>query len=179
MRRVAVDLTPSLFPILGVLVGLLGSLILIMATVAAFALGPSRTIRINVSGPSDTSRGESPTYIEFDGTALTLHPSRERVLFDPSKIQLSDSEIRRIVRSRGDLWKMYWRRFDEKLRDQLSGTGMVGLLTARANGSRTYVVILVRPSGFESFLPLRNFLMRQGLDVGYEPIEQNYKVSVG
>lgn len=178
MRQNHLDLTPSLFPILSVLVGLLGALIFVMATVTAFALGPGRTVRINLSAPAGADTSEEPIYLEFDGTSLVLHPSRDRVAFDSSNTKLSEEEVRQVVKSRGDPWKNYWKRVDVKFHEQFIHTPVAPLLEKRDDGQQTYVVVLVRPSGFESFLEIRNFLIRQGLDVGYEPIEQAYRVRV-
>jgi hypothetical protein len=176
-RRSSTTLTPTLFPILSVLVGLLGSLVLIMGAVTAFALGPARTVRVAISTPTE-SRDRTPAYIEYDGTGFTLHPSLDRVPFDLTRTVLTDREIWNVVRGPGKLWDKYWRAVDAKFLAQIEGTALAPRLRKDADGRPPYVVVLVRPSGFDSFIPVRNFLLRQKVDVGYEPIEQTYKVRV-
>ena len=46
----------------------------------------------------------------------------------------------------------------------------------RKHRNSEYVVILVRPSGFESMLQLRNFFLDQNVAVGYEPVDQLWRV---
>jgi hypothetical protein len=170
-------LTPTLFPILSVLVGLLGALVLITGAVTAFALGPARTVRVPLAIPAEAKK-RTPAYVEYDGSGFIVHPSLDRVPLDLARTALTDGEIARIVRSRGDLWANFWRAVDAKWLAQIDGTSLEPLLRASLDGSAPYVVVLVRPSGFGTFLPVRNFLMRQKVDVGYEPVEQGYKVRV-
>lgn len=176
-RRPSTTLTPTLFPILSVLVGLLGALVLIMGAVTAFALGPARTVRVAISIPTET-RDRAPAYIEYDGSGFMLHPSLDPVPFDLTRTVLSDREIWNVVRSRGKVWDAYWRAVDAKFLAQIEGTALAPLLRKDADGRAPYVVVLVRPSGFDSFIAVRNFMLRQKIDVGYEPIEQAYKVRV-
>jgi hypothetical protein len=175
---------PTLFPVLSVLVSLLGSLILVMAGVTSFALGPGRTVSISVRGPSDTSHRKTPTYLEWDGQGLTVHPERVVVPLDLGRTTLTEAEMAEVVRAApddpdADVAAVYWGRVDAKFDALLSGTRVAEVLAeTQARPAARYLVLLVRPSGFDSFIPLRNFLLRRGIDVGYEPIEQRYAVRV-
>jgi hypothetical protein len=177
----AADLQPTLFPILSVLVCLLGTLILMMGAVTSVSLGPGRTVLINVTGASSPRR-KQPTYLEWDGTALTVHPSRTRVPIDVEGTDLSQAEISDLLRRHSgvdDVMPFYWAAVDAKYGAQIAATPLAQLLDeVAAEASGRYLVVFVRPSGFASFVHVRNFLIRRHIDIGYEPIEQGYRVRV-
>lgn len=184
----ATVLQPSLFPMFNVLVCLLGSLVLVMGAVAAFSLGPKRTVLLKARAV-DPGNEKAPAYVVWDGREITVHPERVAVAMDLDAAKLSDGEIdaltRRIMRSLGAgdvvgrFWKLYWEAVDEKITKQLHGTHLAELLDSIvARSAERYLVVLIRPTGFDSFTALRNFLMRRGVDVGYEPIEQTFDVRV-
>ena len=170
---------PTLFPVLSVLVSLLGSLILIMAGVTSFSIGPGRTVAIGIrKTASQPAPQKTPTYLEWDGRGLVVHPDREVVPVDLERTTLTEDEIAAVVREtpddpQADVTTLYWKRVDAKFDALFAGTRIAQLLT-----TASHLVLLVRPSGFDNFIPLRNFFIRRGVDVGYEPIEQRYGVRV-
>lgn len=184
----ATVLQPSLFPMFNVLVCLLGSLVLVMGAVAAFSLGPKRTVLLKVKAV-DPDNEKAPAYVVWDGHEVTVHPERVVVAMDLDAAKLSEGELdaltRRIMRNLGAgdtvgrFWTLYWEAVDTKITHQLQGTRFAALLeSVVARSAERYLVVLVRPTGFDSFTALRNFLMRRGVDVGYEPIEQTFDVRV-
>jgi hypothetical protein len=171
--------------VLSVLVSLLGALILIMGGITSFSIGPGRTVSISVRGPSSEPRQRKvPTYLEWDGQGLTVHPDRAVVPVDLGRTTLTEDEIAAIVREapddpQVDVASLYWKKVDAKFEALLAGTRVAELLAVtKASAAAGYLVLLVRPSGFDNFIPLRNYLIRRGVDVGYEPIEQRYAVRV-
>ena len=40
------------------------------------------------------------------------------------------------------------------------------------NKEKKYIILLVRPSGFDNFRDIRGYIENKGIDIGYEPIDQ-------
>jgi len=91
-----------------------------------------------------------PTLIEWDGDIITIHPGRVRVAFGAASDNggRNDSPFGRLV---------------ERIRQ---------------NRGREYIFVAVRPSGFGNLEALLTLLQRQGINAGYEPIEQDRSVGV-
>jgi hypothetical protein len=156
-----------------------------VGTVSAFSLGPGRTVLITPAPTRHDWHGKTAHYLEWDGESVVLHPSRERVPIDFSLIELSKDEIYSELLARGfqGTDQTFWDRLREiwqgRLERQIAGTPFDALLkTVFAKRAREYLVVLVRPSGFDTFLRLRNYVMQQGIDVGYEPVEQSFKIRI-
>lgn len=41
-----------------------------------------------------------------------------------------------------------------------------------------YVIVAIRPSGIEVFQKVRNLIETEGLDIGYEPIEEDWQLKI-
>jgi hypothetical protein len=171
-----------------VLVCLLGSLVMVLGAVAAFSLGPNRTVIIKEEAV-DPTNAKTPEYVVWDGREVVVHPARVSVQLDVDAAELSDSEIDAIAARAlrgprgGDVRErfreLYWQASDDKIEAQIQGTPVDDLLASITSRSQErYVVVLVRPSGFDSFRSVRDFLIRRDIDVGYEPIEQSFRVRV-
>ncbi len=44
--------------------------------------------------------------------------------------------------------------------------------------NQEYVIVAVRPRGIEVFKQVRNLIESQGIDIGYEPIEEGWKLKI-
>jgi biopolymer transport protein ExbD len=44
--------------------------------------------------------------------------------------------------------------------------------------NREYVIVAVRPQGIEIFKQVRNLIEQQEIDIGYEPIEENWQLKI-
>ena len=140
----------SLFPFLNILVCVLGALILILLASASLSLGPGKNVRIRIKR-ADAHTDLRPTYLEWDGSSVTLHPERTRVVAD--KALENDGENDSAF---------------GKLLDRIEAE----------QGSR-YIIVAVRPSGFHDFAVLREAIIRRKIRIGYEPIDQRWDLSVG
>ncbi|MGF1481195.1 MAG: hypothetical protein ACFB4I_17205 [Cyanophyceae cyanobacterium] len=46
------------------------------------------------------------------------------------------------------------------------------------NRDSEYLIVAVRPDGIEVFQEVRELIEQQGIDIGYEPIDQNWKLKI-
>lgn len=61
---------------------------------------------------------------------------------------------------------------------KLSDTLLELLLTLKQNKDKEYLIVAVRPDGIETFQEVRGLIEKQGIDIGYEPIDQNWKIKI-
>lgn len=165
MARLRTNEQPvSLFPFFSILVCILGTLLLIGGTVIGFSLDVSGIITTNaeVSEVKD-EHGKAPVYIEWDGKGITIHPSMNKIPLNIKTFQLVGSTS-----------------FDKvkpEIAEQIERTLFEDLLRCIHRQSNTkYLVVLVRPSGFDNFLYLREFILQYGIDIGYEAIGQQWNL---
>ncbi|MCW6037574.1 hypothetical protein K4A83_15005 [Spirulina subsalsa FACHB-351] len=52
------------------------------------------------------------------------------------------------------------------------------LSEVKANQEREYLIVAVRPSGIQVFNQVRDLVEAQGIDLGYEPIEENWTLRI-
>ncbi|MEA5511917.1 hypothetical protein VB715_19265 [Crocosphaera sp. UHCC 0190] len=48
----------------------------------------------------------------------------------------------------------------------------------RKNRHKQYLIVALRPDGIEVFQKIRDMVEKQGIDIGYEPIDQNWKLTI-
>lgn len=48
----------------------------------------------------------------------------------------------------------------------------------RKNKDKEYLIVVLRPEGIEVFQEVRDRVEKQGIDIGYEPIEKGWKLKV-
>jgi hypothetical protein len=158
------DLGISLFPMFNILIATLGVLVFIMSALATLSLSSGNVvIDAMVCGTGDISCNENkkiPTYLEWDGSSLVLHPSKSKV-----RINRSLSSIRN--------WDETYRYLDRTIQ----GSELEREIKEIVKDSESrYIVILVRPEGFESFSNLRAYFSSHlNLDLGYEPLLKEWK----
>lgn len=148
----------SLFPMFNILACTLGVMVFVLATVATVSLGTDKAVEfVAPEFPSGLER-EVPTWVEWDGTDLTLHPSGDQVSFD------------RDLRDIPTYDATY-----EYIFDQLAGTRVGAALADVALERGRYVILFVRPSGFRTLTEVRGYLDLLGADMVEVPIEQNWQ----
>jgi hypothetical protein len=159
------DLGISLFPMFNILIATLGVLVFIMSALATLSLSSGSVIVEGMAcgqedGASCSENEKVPTYLEWDGSRLVLHPSRSEV---------------RIHRDLADLrtWDDTYRYLDRAIQ----GSELEREIKAiREDSGERYIVVLVRPDGFPSFDNLRAYFHSYlSLDLGYEPILDEWK----
>ena len=150
----------SLFPMFNILACTLGVMIFILATVASVSLGADMAVEILTdAGIALGVERKTPTWVEWDGSELALHPSMNRVRFD--------RDLRQIPT---------WDETHAYIFANLGGTRVGAAVAAVGlDNENQYIIVLVRPSGFESFLEIRSYFEFLGIDVGYEPIDQQWQ----
>lgn len=148
----------SLFPMFNILACTLGVMVFVLATVATVSLGADKAVEF-VAPEFDEGLGrEIPTWIEWDGTDLTLHPSGEQAHFDQDLRSIETFEL------------TY-----EYMFDQLAGTRVGAALASVAMEGGRYVILFVRPSGFRTITEVRGYLDLLGADMVEVPIEQSWQ----
>ena len=155
--RLSEERMVSLFPMFNILTCLLGSLIFILGGIIIISLGVGRSV---VIAPIQ-STGKKPIYLEWNGKEIVIHPQKDIV---PLSINIKK------FRSFKD--------FYADLDRQVNNTAF-GKLLKRINRKKQYFVVIVRPSGFGNFIFFRNYILdHKKIDVGYEPLEQNYTLRI-
>ena len=149
----------SLFPMFNILACTLGVMVFILATVATVSLGADKAVELVTPDLSDGMPRRAPTWLEWDGRELVLRPSLARVEFDQDLAAIPT--------------------FDETydyMFERLAGSPVGGELANVALDSRNrYVVLLVRPSGFDTLEEIRGYLELLGINVVHEPIDQAWR----
>ena len=90
-----------------------------------------------------------PVYIEWNGTILTIFPE---------ELTLEASEIFPCGNSAA------FSTFLDKMED---------------NREKEYIIAAIKPSGFYNFFMLRRCIVSRGIQIGYEPIDEDWELSVG
>jgi len=150
----------SLFPMFNILACTLGVMIFILATVATVSLGADMAVEVLMdAGISLGAQRKTPTWVEWDGSELALYPSMDRVRFD--------RDLREIPT---------WDETYAYVSATLGGTRVGAAVAAVGlDNENQYIIVLIRPSGFASFLEVRSYFEFLGIDVGYEPIDQHWQ----
>ncbi len=93
---------------------------------------------------------KTPHVIEWDGANITVHPDREVV---PIPVALANN-------GKND-----------------TAFGKV-LAEVKADREHEFVFVIVRPTGFSTFLPFLQVFTQEKIDVGYEPALGDQKIAV-
>ena len=152
----------SLFPMFNILVCTLGVLIFMLGSVATLSIGVGKTITIGVKTYKGAETIKRPHYLEWDGTSLKLHPGLETVAFD--------RELRDFRSYVATYRYIHSRIAKTALKDQLE--------RIREDKQLEYIILLVRPSGFDNLPAVRGYFEQLGIDLGYEPIDQDWHVRI-
>ena len=148
----------SLFPMFNILACTLGVMVFVLATVATVSLGTNKAVEFVAPQFADSLKRVEPTWVEWDGTDLTLHPDGDRVRFA--------QDLRAI--STFDATNSY-------IFNQLAGTPVGAALARVSMEPGRYVILFVRPSGFRTLTEIRGYLQLLGIDVVEVPIEQDWQ----
>jgi hypothetical protein len=135
---------------------------MILGSVVALSTGPGKQVR-GLREEVKGKHGKMPTYMEWDGKQVTLHPGGVVVPIDLASIDISDLRDRKSA-----------------IIDSAVGSTAFGRLldSIESKKDREYLVVMVRPSGFHLFSRLRELIYSRGIDIGYEPLDQTSLFSV-
>jgi len=148
----------SLFPMFNILACTLGVMVFVLATIATVSLGADKAVQLSAAeAPSGLGLLE-PTWMEWDGSVLTLHPGGESVEFDRDL---------RVVPTFEDTYNFMLLR--------LAGTRVGATLAEIASDSTRYVILLVRPSGFRTMAEIRGYFDLLTIQHVAEPIEDDWR----
>lgn len=148
----------SLFPMFNILACTLGVMVFVLATISTVSLGADKAVEfVAPDFPPELGR-VVPTWIEWDGTDLVLHPGGERVTFE------------RDLRSIRTFEATYQYMFE-----RLAGTPLGAALASAASERGRYLILFVRPSGFRTLTEIRGYLELLSIDVVEVPIEQDWQ----
>lgn len=144
----------SLFPMFNILACTLGVMVFVLATVATVSLGADKAVQL-VAAEGDQ---RAPLWVEWDGQTLILHPDADSLTFDRELSSIPTFE------------QTYAYMFES-----LAGTRVGADLADAAFDPNRYVILLVRPAGFQALPEVRGYLSLLGFDVVEEPIGQDWR----
>lgn len=153
--------TVSLFPMFNILICSLGVLIFMLSTVQTLSLGVDKSVSIVPEVVGSSQHNKKPRYIEWDGKSLILHPSKEELAIDDIEKEETFQEL-----------------YDRITRNTKGTAFELILNQIRENKNQQYLIVLVRPSGFKTFLFVRGYIESLGIDIGYEPVDQDWRLKV-
>jgi hypothetical protein len=148
----------SLAPMFNILAGVLGVMVLVLATVSTVSLGTDKAVEFVAPEFASELQRIVPTWMEWDGEDLVLYPQEERVAFD--------RDLRDIPTFDATYDYMY---------QQLAGTRLGAALADASMENGRYVILFVRPSGFQTLTEVRGYFRLLGIDVVEVPIEQDWQ----
>jgi len=148
----------SLTPMFNILAGVLGVMVLVLATVATVSLGTDKAVEFVAPEFAQELQRVVPTWIEWDGREMVLYPEEQRVSFD--------RDLRDIPTFDATYDYMFGR---------LAGTPLGAALADASLESGRYVILFVRPSGFRTLTEVRGYFGLLGVDVVEVPIEQDWQ----
>ena len=154
-----------MFPFFNIMICTLGVFILIGGTVIGFSLQVSGVVVTNASLQEVRgNHGKVPFYMEWNGRELLIHPSFQRQKLEIPTFSLKNSN---------DLENVFF-----TIKGIIKNSVLEGVLKClKLKSNSRFAVILVRPSGFNNFLYLREFFLRSGLKIGYEPVGEYWKIA--
>jgi len=134
-------------------------MVFILATIATVSLGADKAVEFITAEAAHGDDVPTPTWIEWDGRELTLHPTLTSVTLDTDLSRIPTFEA------------TY-----EYLFDRLAGTPLgAELANVSLNRRSRAIVLLVRPSGFSTLPEIRGYLDLLGIQVVDEPIDQGWR----
>jgi hypothetical protein len=148
----------SLFPMFNILACTLGVMVFVLATVATVSLGAVKAVVFVAPDFPEGLEREVPTWVEWDGREMILHPSGERAVFE--------RDLRSIPTFEATYDYMF---------ERLAGTRVGAALAEVAMERGRYVILFVRPTGFRTLTEVRGYLDLLGTDLVEVPIEQDWQ----
>ena len=138
----------ELFPFLSVLACTIGTLILLIIVLTTQALEPQEAVV--VAKTEEDSKGANK-----NKTPLYIECRQDGFILHPSKEFAPRADI-----------------YDEK--SSLRTT----IANLKAKKDREYLIVILRPDGLEMFNKIRELVEKEGVDIGYEPLEFGLELKI-
>ena len=148
----------SLEPMLNILTCTLGVLVFVVATVSLVSFGTDKAVEFVAPDFPDELQRVTPTWIEWDGRQMVLYPEGDSIAFgqDLRAIPTFEATYAYILQ-------------------RLTGTRLGAALAAASLEPGRYVILFVRPSGFQTLTEVRGYFQLLGIDVVEVPLEQDWQ----
>lgn len=152
-------LSVSLFPMFNILISTLGVLIFIMSTITVLSMGDEKSMKI-VSQPGQNADGKIPYHFIWDGSKLISMNIADTVFVNFNRKEFNNPGI-----------------IAGQIKSAIINSKTGDLINEiKKNSRKEFMVIFVRESGFESFAGLKKFVRDEGINLGYEPMENTTKI---
>jgi len=138
----------ELFPFLSVLACTIGTLILLIIVLTTQALEPQEAVV--VAKADENSKGANQ-----DKTPIYIECRQDGFTLHPSKK----------FAPRADLY------------DEASPLRKT-IADLKANKEEQYLIVILRPDGLEMFDKIRELVQKEGIDIGYEPLEFGLELKI-
>jgi len=153
-----------LFPFFDLMVCTLGVLTLLAGSIVSLSLETTGITITNAN--TEAIQGEtkkSPFYVEWTGRGIVVYPSLTQIpIAVPSGAETT----------------VDFARVEQDLALQIRETPFAAVLQClQANKQMRYLVALVRPTGFDTFLFFRELILGSGVEIGYEPVGEHWKIA--
>jgi hypothetical protein len=155
--------TISLFPVFNIMICVLGILIFILNAIVTLSLGAGQVVDLIIEDLEGSAK-RTPVFLEWDGTLLTYHQNKE---FSSSGINLA--RLGRFPKA-DDAYRYVERQLEGSRIEELIHHEMV-------IDREKYFLILVRPNGFDTLAVIRGYFKSIDIDIGYEPISGNFRIT--
>jgi len=161
----------DLLPFITILMAVLGTLLLVTMSLAAISVGPGLGEGWVPTADDDNPSTKTAVLLEWDGTHVIAHwPDGKQT-----------AKFVRRYRIRGKIYRRGEERPDGsaplvEMDDEALGAWDEILSRLEHKKEDQYALFAVRPSGFGNFHTMTREIRSRGIDIGYEPIEQNRPV---
>jgi biopolymer transport protein ExbD len=138
----------ELFPFLSILACTIGTLILLIIVLTTQLFSSQR--EVTILAKTETETGKNNRKIP-----RYIECKKEGIIIYPNKKFVSTNDL------------------------EASNSALKQLLNElKKRRDREYLIVALRPDGIEVFKKVRNLIEQQGIDIGYEPIEQDWKLKI-
>ena len=151
----------SLFPMFNILICTLGVLVFILTAIVTIALGVGKLIVVVPEATVERAQTKTPVFMEWNGRTLTVTQTRDSISFDTDVNDIPT-----------------YRETYEYIEQAIAGTALERILAqVKEHASDQYIFLLIRPSGFYNFNSIKAYVQAKGIDIGFEPIDENWTVT--
>jgi biopolymer transport protein ExbD len=141
----------EMFPFLSVLACTIGVLILLIIVLVAQTFSNQRQVTIIAKSENGQNENKQPRYIECRGDGIIIHPTEEfagEEFVSLTALNFSYSPLQKLLED------------------------------VKYNRDKQYLIVAIRPDGIEVFQKVRSLIESEGIDIGYEPIDEGWSLKI-